>query len=94
MRWLLLAGAAWYLYTCGGLPLFSGAVRDTEIRQTLPGGYAVGMPIPHGWRVWRLRDGSQVVIQPGAQTAPGGWVQGTHNGQLVWFNETTGQLGR
>ena len=91
--WILLALAVYYLYTHGGLPaLGQRPVADTKIDQRLPGGWVIGAPIPQGWRVWRLPDGSQVIIQAGAATAPGGWVQGTHNGELVWFNEQTGEI--
>ena len=98
MAYVLGALLLWYLATHGGgftglnLPVFTRTTRDTKMDQTLPGGIVIGLPIPEGWRVYRLSDGSQVVIQPGAATAPGGWVQGTHNGQWVWFNETTGEL--
>ena len=86
-----------YLYTHGGLPelqlpVFTRPMRDTKMDQTLPGGIVIGLPVPEGWRVYRLADGSQIVIKPGAATAPGGWVQATHNGKWVWFNETTGKL--
>lgn len=91
--WLILGAVAYYLYTHGGIgSLGQRAVRDTQILQKLPGGFTIGLPIPRGWRVWRLPDGSQVVIQPGAATSPGGWVQGTHDGMPVWFNEQTGQI--
>lgn len=93
MQWLLIIAALYYLYTHGGLAaLGQRPVRDIKIDQTLPGGFVIGLPIPHGWRVWRLADGSQVIIQSGAATGPGGWVQGTHNGQWVWFNEQTGEI--
>lgn len=92
--WLILAAVAYYLLTHPGTLGMLGqrAVLDTKIDQQLPGGWVIGAPIPQGWRVWRLPDGSQVIIQAGAATAPGGWVQGTHNGALVWFNEQTGQI--
>ena len=93
MGWLILVVVAYYLYTQGGLgALGSRPVRDTTIQQRLPGGISIGLPIPQGWRVYRLADGSQVIIRPGAATAPGGWVQATKNGQTVWFNENTGQV--
>lgn len=93
LGWLLILGAIYYVYTHGGLQaLGQRPMLDTQINQRLPGGFTIGLPIPSGWRVWRLADGSQVIIQPGAATAPGGWVQGTHNGQLVWFNEQTGAI--
>lgn len=92
--WLILAGAAYYYLTQGGsLGTFGlRPVQDTQILTPITGGFSVAMPIPPGWTVWRLGDGSQVTIQPGAVTAPGGWVQGTHAGQQVWFNTTTGQM--
>lgn len=96
MQWLILAAVAYYFYTHGGLSalgtLGQRPIQDTKIQQALPGGFTVGLPIPPGWRVWRLGDGSQVIIQPGAATSPGGWVQGEHNGMLVWFNEQTGEM--
>ena len=97
MGYVLGALLLWYLVTRGGLtglnlPTFNRPMRDTKMDQTFPGGIVVRLPIPEGWRVYRLADGSQVVIKPGAATAPGGWVQGTHNGQWVWFNETNGEL--
>ena len=97
MGYVLGALLLWYLATRGSLtglnlPTFNRPMRDTKMDQTLPGGIVVGLPIPQGWRVYRLADGSQAVIRPGAATAPGGWVQATRNGQLVWFNETSGEL--
>ena len=94
MQWLIVAAVLYYLYTHGGLSGIGGQrpVPDTKIAQKLPGGFVIGLPIPQGWRVWRLADGSQVIIEPGAQTAPGGWVQCTHNGECVLFNEQTGQM--
>ena len=93
MQWIILAAIALYLYTQGG---FSGLGQrpqlDTVLNQRLPGGFVIGVPIPQGWRVYRLADGSQVIIQPGAATAPGGWVQAQHNGELIWFNEQTGEI--
>ena len=96
MQWLIVAAVLYYLYTQGGLSGIGGQrpVPDTTIDQRLPGGMVIGLPIPQGWRVWRLADGSQVIIEPGAATAPSGWVQGTHNGEWVWFNENTGELRR
>lgn len=93
LGWLVLLGVGYYLYTHGGLPVLGQRPQlDTTIQQRLPGGVTIGLPIPAGWRVYRLADGSQVVIQAGAATAPGGWVQAVHNGQVIWFNEQTGQL--
>ena len=94
MQWIILAAIAYYLYTQGGLSGIGGPrpQLDTVLNQRLPGGFVIGVPIPQGWRVYRLADGSQVIIKPGAATAPSGWVQGTHNGALVWFNEQTGQV--
>jgi len=93
MQWLILAAIVYYFYTHGGFAAFGQRpVLDTKIDQQLPGGWVIGAPIPRGWRAWRLADGSQVIIQPGAQTAPGGWVVGTHNGTLIWFNEQTGEI--
>lgn len=91
--WLLIAGAAYYLYTHGGLAaLGPRAQLDTQLLQKLPGGSIIGIPIPPGWRVWRLADGSQVIIEPGAAVAFGGYVEATHNGMPVWFNEETGDI--
>lgn len=93
MQWLIVAAVLYYLYTHGGLAAFGQRpMLDTKIDQRLPGGFVIGIPIPRGWRVWRLADGSQVIIRPEAQTAPGGWVVGEHNGVDVWFNEQTGQM--
>ena len=94
MQWIILAAIAYYLYTQGGLSGIGGQrpQLDTVLNQRLPGGFVIGVPIPQGWRVYRLADGSQVIIKPGAATAPGGWVQGSHNGEWVWFNEQTGGI--
>lgn len=92
MQWLILAAVLYYLFTQGMLPLPGRPTIDSVLYQTLPGGIQVGLPIPEGWAVYRLSDGSQVVVYPNAQTAPGGWVQGTHGGRWVWLNTMTGQL--
>lgn len=93
MRWLILAGIAWYLYTQGAFRgLGQWPVPMSTLETPLPGGYSVSTPLPEGWRAWRLSDGSQVVVRPEARTAPWGWVQAEHQGQLVWFNEYTGEL--
>ena len=93
MQWIILAAIALYLYTRGGLSgLGPRPQLDTVLNQRLPGGFVIGVPIPQGWRVYRLADGSQVIIKPGAATAPGGWVQATHDGKLIWFNEQTGGI--
>lgn len=91
--WLILAAVAYYILSQGGLPVLGQRpIPDTKIDRKLPGGFVIGTPIPPGWRVYRLADGSQIIIMAGAATAPGGWVQATHNEQLIWFNENTGQI--
>ena len=93
MQWLILAAIVYYLYTHGGLPgLGQRPVPTTTIDTPMPGGIVLGLPLPPGYRAYRLSDGSQVLIAPNAPQAPGGWVQATRAGQLVWFNETTGQI--
>lgn len=93
MQWAILAAIGYYLYTQG---LFSSiaqrVVPESTMDTPLPGGYAIKVPLPQGWRAYRLADGSQVVIRQGAATAPGGWLQAARNREWVWFNEYTGQI--
>ena len=96
MNWLILGAIAYYLWTQG---TFSGLslgrpLPDTGLDTQLPGGLVIKTPLPTGWRAYRLPDGSQVLIRPNARAAPGGWVEATRNGEVIWFNENTGQIGR
>ncbi len=93
MGWLIGGIALYLLYTNGALGTLGARPRlATQLTNKLPGGFTIGLPIPSGWRVWQFPDGSQIIIQPGAPTGPGGWVQGTKDGAPVWFNEQTGQV--
>ena len=93
MQWLILAAIVYYLYTQGGLSIpGQRPVPITTIDTLMPGGIVLGLPLPPGYRAYRLADGTQVLISPNAPQAPGGWVQATRAGELIWFNETTGQV--
>ena len=94
MGWLILAAIGYFLYTRGVLSQIIPArpVPETTMEVPIAGGYSVRVPLPPGYRAYRLADGSQVLISPTAATAPGGWVQGMRNGIRVWFNEATGEI--
>lgn len=92
---LLLLAFLYLLWKQGGLAGISipgitrapVAIPGTEI--PLPGGMSVMVP---GGTTYKLSDGRTVSVPLGSQTAPGGWVQGTMQGQAVWLNTITGEL--
>jgi hypothetical protein len=94
MGWLLVGlGVLWLLESRpGGFAVLAPPVATPGTQIEIPG-TGIGLILPTGGATYHLSNGHTVTVMPGAQAAPGGWVQGMlEDNSVVWFSPATGQI--